>query len=225
MSDDGEKTIREILIEKDEVSLVKQDGTYIGPKDKYEAHKYPTQLHLAISVWLFNLKGEVLLQQRSDNKIVGAGWWANSACGNVWPTETFFDCTNRRLNKELGLLGVGVKPSFKFTYKAYGNEKYGEFEVDQVYVGLLDKQVTPNPDEVNKIMWVDFKELYEKVSVLDYISPDDTIFITDTAELKEKTPVVNVLVSGVEVTLAPWTILMLKNPKLIDSYTELFKKS
>lgn len=221
-TDTQNKTIREILIAKDEVSLVETDGTFIGPEDKFEAHKYPSKLHLAISVWLFNSKGEVLLQKRSDKKIVGAGWWANSACGNAWPTETFYDCVNRRLDKELGLKGVSVKPTFKFSYKAYGNDIYGEHEIDQVYVGLLNQQLHINKEEVSEVCWVDFKELYSAVSTMEYIAAEQTLAILDTQELKEKTPTVKVVVSGKELLLAPWTVLMLKNARLFDAFKELF---
>lgn len=222
MSDDlKEKSIRQILIEKDEVSLVETDGKFIAPKDKYEAHKYPSKLHLAISVWLFNSRGEVLLQKRSEKKIVGANWWANTACGNVWPTETFFDCANRRLDKELGIKGVLLKPKFKFTYKAYGNDTYGEHEIDQVYVGFLNSKIKPNPEEVNETKWVDFKELYNIFSTLEYVHPDQTLPLSKI-ELKQKTPPVKINIGGEEIVLAPWTAMMLKDIRLFDAFKELF---
>ena len=217
-----EKTIRELLIEKDEVSLVESDGKFIGPNDKYEAHKYPTKLHLAISVWLFNSKGEVLIQKRSKKKIVGGDWWANSACGNVWPTETFFDCANRRLEKELGIKGVLIKPIYKFTYKAYGNQTYGEHEIDQVYIGLFNNQISPNPDEVSEIKWISFKELYNAFSGFDYIHPDQTLLLTED-ELKQKTAPLKIKLKGNEYLLAPWTVLMLKNSQLYDAFKKLFE--
>lgn len=212
-----EKTIRQILSEKDEVTLVDLEGKNIGFDDKYEAHKYPSKRHLAVSVWLFNSKGQVLFQKRSQKKIVGATWWANSACGNVWPTETFFDCVNRRLKVELGIVGVGLQPVYKFSYKAYGNETYGEHETDQVYVGLYEEEIKPNPEEVSEILWLDFKDLFSQVSVLEYISAEESLLLNDQ-ELKEKTQPV-VLKSGEqELLVAPWTIFMLKNSNLFDAF-------
>ena len=222
-----EKSIRQILIEKDEVSLVETDGSYIGPADKYESHKYPSKLHLAISVWLFNSKGQVLFQQRSQKKIVGAGWWANTVCGNVWPTETYFDCANRRLKFELGLKGIEIKPVYKFSYKAYGNETYGEHEIDQVYVGLYENNLTefkptisPNPDEVSDTVWIDFKKLFMRISTLEYISAEESLLL-DNQGLKEKTQPVKITINGQELLIAPWTIFMLKNSKLFDAYKEI----
>lgn len=237
-----EKSIRQILIEKDEVTLVDSNRAFIAPEDKYEAHKYPSKLHLAISVWLFNSKGQILFQQRSSKKIVGAGWWANTVCGNVWTTETYFDCANRRLKHELGIVEATIKPVYKFSYKAYGNETYGEHEIDQVYVGLFEDNLTgsasaisssstvlsnstifPNPDEVSDILWVDFKELFSKIALLEYVSEEESLLL-DHKNLKEKTQPVKITISGKELLIAPWTIMMLKKSKLFDEYKEILAR-
>jgi isopentenyl-diphosphate delta-isomerase len=39
-------------------------------------------LHRAFSVFLFNTKGELLLQQRSDAKITFPGYWTNTCCSH-----------------------------------------------------------------------------------------------------------------------------------------------
>lgn len=39
-------------------------------------------LHRAFSVFLFNQKGELLLQQRSDAKITFPGYWTNTCCSH-----------------------------------------------------------------------------------------------------------------------------------------------
>ncbi|GIK84467.1 MAG: hypothetical protein BroJett025_10890 [Patescibacteria group bacterium] len=222
---DDNKTIRQLLIDKDEVSLCSFDGTVVGRADKYIAHKYPSQMHLAISVWLFNSKGQTLLQKRSKKKIVGADWWANSVCGNVWPTETYFDCAVRRLKVELGIVnGVQLIPVYKFGYKAYGNAEYGEHELDQVYIGLYEGVVQPNPEEVSEYQWVEFEKLFAQISVLEYISPENSLLI-EGGELQEKTPTALVTIGEKEFQISPWTIFMLKNPILFDAYKQILKKN
>lgn len=219
-----DKTLRQLLIEKDEVSLCNLEGTILGRADKFVAHKYPSQLHLAISVWLFNFNGQVLLQKRSKKKIVGADWWANTVCGNVWPTETFYDCALRRLKVELGITsGFTLTPVYKFAYKAYGNETYGEHELDQVYVGLYEGVVAPNPDEASEYCWVDFSELFSKTSVLEYSSAGQSLLL-DGKELREKTPTVFVKVGTQELKIAPWTLFMLQNPQLFDAFKKILNK-
>lgn len=71
--------------------------------DKYSAHSFPPQRHLAISVWLFNDGGETLLQRRSAKKKVGPLKWGNSVCGNVRCGESLLACAYRRLYQELGI--------------------------------------------------------------------------------------------------------------------------
>lgn len=138
----------------DLVTLVNDRDEVIGSLDKYEAHRHPAQLHRAVSVWLVNCKGEVLFQQRSAKKIVGALWWGNTICGNVRPDENYEQCAQRRLREELGIEGVDLQPVYTFQYDAYANEEYGEHEMDRVFVGSYDGEVRPNPDEVVDFQWV-----------------------------------------------------------------------
>ncbi len=224
---DSDLSPREILLQKDEVTLVTDDGKLLGRADKLEAHKHPAQLHLAASVWLFNSKKQVLFQKRSDSKIVGAGWWANTVCGNVFPVETYFDCAHRRLKHELNLSEIKVVPVYKFTYRAYCNQQYGEHEIDQVYVGKYEGTVSPNPEEASEVLWIDFATLVEKVRLQNYISPEETLLKTSDS-LKELTYPLEfpVIANSKTVTLllAPWTVMMLKDLRLQEAVDELFKQ-
>lgn len=72
-------------------------------------------LHRAFSVFLFNDKNELLLQQRADEKITFAQMWTNTCCSHplAIPTELGFDLTEsiagvknaaqRKLLQELGI--------------------------------------------------------------------------------------------------------------------------
>jgi isopentenyl-diphosphate delta-isomerase len=141
----------------DQVILVDEQDTPIGVMDKIDAHRGEGVLHRAISVYLFNKKGELLLQQRSGKKIVGAGQWANTCCGNVRPNESYKECAVRRLREELGITEVKIEPIYKFQYFVRCNEEFSEREIDQVFVGKYQGEVEPNPEEVRKVKWVEFK--------------------------------------------------------------------
>src|SRR5579859_6686265 len=145
------------------VVLVNEHDEVIGEMDKFAAHRHPAKLHRAISVWLVNSQGQVLLQQRSAEKIVGAGWWGNTVCGNVWPRESYEACARRRLEVELGIVkGYELSKLFTFHYQAYANEMYGEHEIDTVFSGVYDGEVKPNPAEASAFVWIDIAELKEK---------------------------------------------------------------
>ncbi|HYD34905.1 MAG TPA: isopentenyl-diphosphate Delta-isomerase [Vitreimonas sp.] len=178
---------------KDEVILVNELDQEIGTMDKVEAHRGEGKLHRAISVYLFRERSdssgpELLIQQRSAQKIVGAGQWANTCCGNVRPGESYEDCAVRRLSEELGITGVELQPLYKFHYHVRCNDEFSEREIDQVFIGFYDEQPQPNPDEVATTDWVNWEKITNK---------------------KQR--------SQLGKDIAPWFAIMLDDQKLIDS--------
>jgi len=152
--------------EADEELIVYCDesGTPAGTAPKLAAHNANTKLHLAFSVFLFNDKGELLLQQRALAKKTWPGVWSNSCCGHLMPGETVEAAARRRLKYELGLT-VGelhmILPDFR-----YRAEKDGvvENEVCPVMVGTCLTEPQPNPDEVNDVKWVDWERFVVEVA-------------------------------------------------------------
>jgi isopentenyl-diphosphate delta-isomerase len=135
------------------ISLVDSNDNVIGKDDVLSAHRGEGKRHRAISVFLFNKNGELLLQKRSEKKIVGALQWSNTCCGNVRIHETYEMCAYRRLQEEMGITKVELQPLYKFEYRATCNEIFSEWEVDQVFYGMYDGVVLPNPSEVAEVRW------------------------------------------------------------------------
>ncbi|MBP6005148.1 MAG: isopentenyl-diphosphate Delta-isomerase [Pyrinomonadaceae bacterium] len=146
----------------DMLVYVDDAGTPIATEAKPLVHHADTKLHLAFSIFLFNSKGELLLQQRALSKKTWPGVWSNSCCGHVMLHERTVDAAKRRLKFELGFSGLGLNTLLPdFRYRA---EKDGvvENEICPVLVGFTDKLPRPNPDEVaatRNIAWADFLEL------------------------------------------------------------------
>lgn len=132
----------------DQVILVDENDKELGVMDKIDAHRGEGKRHRAISVFLLNAKGELLIQKRSAKKIVGALQWANTCCGNVWPGETYEQCAERRLKVELGILHAKILMIYTFEYHVPCGSEFSEWEMDRVFVGQYDGKVIPNPDEV-----------------------------------------------------------------------------
>lgn len=151
----------------DQVTLVNANDEFVGSMDKVEAHRGEGKLHRAISVFLLNEQGELLIQQRSAKKIVGALQWANTCCGNVRPNETYLECAQRRLREELGIVGVHLTPMTKFTYQVRCNEEFSEHEIDSVFSGHYSGEVFPNPEEVAAIRWIDKKNMKIRTKDID----------------------------------------------------------
>lgn len=150
---------------QDQVILVNEHDQEIGSMDKVAAHRGQAHRHRAISVFLFNEAGELLLQQRSQQKIVGARQWANTVCGNLRPQESYHDCAARRLREELGIqvnkAGIALQPLIKFEYHVACNAEFSEWEIDQVFGGWFTGDPQPNPEEVASTAWVNFENILD----------------------------------------------------------------
>src|SRR6478752_808854 len=109
----------------------------IGTIDKMEAHSLGL-LHRAFSVFIFNTKGELLLQQRALNKYHSAGKWTNTCCSHPKPAEETEQAANRRLMEEMGMQ-CELTYGFNFIYKTIFENELTEYEFDHVYFGISDE--------------------------------------------------------------------------------------
>lgn len=143
----------------DAVILVNKQDKPIAIMDKIDAHRGVGRRHRAVSVFLFNSKHQLLMQQRSPKKIVGGMQWANTCCGNVWPNESRPECALRRLKVELGITKAKIAPVYTFEYHIQANKEFSEWEIDEIYIGSYDDQLTPNSEEVVATTWKSKEEI------------------------------------------------------------------
>jgi isopentenyl-diphosphate delta-isomerase len=128
----------------EQVILVNEQDLETGSMEKMEVHKKGL-LHRAFSIFIFNAKGEMLLQQRSLNKYHSGGLWTNACCSHPKPGEETADAAVRRLQEELGF-AVKLEKIFDFVYRAEFENGLTEHEFDHVFAGeyegiiKLDKQ-------------------------------------------------------------------------------------
>ncbi len=122
-----------------------------GAMDKTEAHRLG-KLHRALSVFVFNSAGELLLQRRAMEKYHSGGLWANTCCSHPRPGEAIEDAAVRRLEEEMGLRAPLTK-LFSFVYKADLGNSMHEHEFDHVFIARTDTSPVPNPEEVMEWKW------------------------------------------------------------------------
>src|SRR6516164_10337979 len=115
-----------------EVILVNEQDEPIGTMGKMEAHK-KALLHRAFSVFIFNSKGEMLLQQRARDKYHSGGLWTNACCSHPKPGEEVQLAASRRLNEELGF-NTPLTKIFDFIYQSSFENGLTEFEFDHVFI-------------------------------------------------------------------------------------------
>lgn len=137
--------------------LVDENDHQIGFKEKQAVH-LEGLLHRAFSVFIFNSKKELLLQQRAEHKYHSPGIWSNTCCSHPKDGESLEDAAKRRLWEELSM-SCGIEFKFSFIYKANFDNGLIEHEYDHVFFGFCDEIPQPNPDEVKDWKYMDLATL------------------------------------------------------------------
>jgi len=130
----------------EQVILVNEQDEETGVMEKMEVHE-KALLHRAFSVFIFNDKGEMLLQQRAAKKYHSPYLWSNACCSHPRPGEQTLMAAQRRLNEELGF-ETTLYPTFQFIYKVPFDNGLTEHEYDHVYTGTYNGIIQPNKNEV-----------------------------------------------------------------------------
>lgn len=141
----------------EKVILVDEQDNVLGSMEKMEAHQKGI-LHRAFSILIFNSKGEVLLQKRSQKKYHSGGLWTNACCSHPAPNESMIEATRKRLKHEMG---IDLQPAFayKFLYETKLDKNLTEHELDHVFIGIFDGTPRINPDEVEDWKFINLHAL------------------------------------------------------------------
>ena len=147
---------------KQEVVLVDEKNRKFGVSEKVKAHK-DGKLHRAFSIFVFNSKGELLIQQRAKTKYHSGGLWSNTVCSHPQPGETYQQAVHRRLKEEMGF-DCRLEKSFCFIYKSDFQNGLIENEYDCVFLGKFDGEIKPNAQEIMDSKWIPIEELRQDIN-------------------------------------------------------------
>ena len=153
------------IMEKEYVVLVDKNNKVLGFAPKLEAHNNNTPLHRGFSLFLFNKKGELILQQRSNKKKTWPLVWSNSCCGHPMFNESNVDAAKRRLQFELGISDVNIFEiisSFQYKVKKDG---IVENEICPILIGFSNQEPRINKDEVENIKWISWEKFINDLNV------------------------------------------------------------
>jgi isopentenyl-diphosphate delta-isomerase len=137
---------------EEQVILVDENDVQIGLMPKMEAHEKAV-LHRAFSVFVFNNKNELMLQQRAMNKYHSPGLWTNTCCSHQRDGESNLAAGKRRLFEEMGFV-TELKETTSFIYKAPFDNGLTEHELDHILIGNYNDSPLPNKDEVGGWKWM-----------------------------------------------------------------------
>ncbi|WP_419868132.1 isopentenyl-diphosphate Delta-isomerase [Chryseobacterium sp. CT-SW4] len=144
------------------VVLVTPQDDILGLMEKQQAH-INGLLHRAFSVFLFNSKGEMLLQKRAAEKYHSPHQWTNAVCSHPRDNETYQEGAQRRLKEELGI-SAELSEKFHFIYKADVGSGLWEHELDHVFTGVFEGEFFLNNKEVEEVRYISMKELDDEIA-------------------------------------------------------------
>ena len=152
------------------LQLVDTDGNPVGEAPRSVCHSDKSLIQMVVHIEIFNDKGEIFLQKRSETKDLYPGLWDTAVGGHVGAGEKPEEAVLREAEEELG-----IKPdSLEFLFK-YMHENENETEVAMLY-----KTVYNGPFEIDNYEVVDGR-FYTVSEIQSYIGKN---YFTDSFELE-----------------------------------------
>lgn len=147
--------------------VVDEEGNTIGEAPRQVCHDGKSKLlHPVVHLHVFNNKGELFLQKRSENKDIQPGKWDTSVGGHVSPGESILDAVKREAEEELCL--SGLEPLFDTRYVW---ESDRERELVNTFVIVTEKIPVTNPDEIEEGRFWNINEIRNNLGK-DFFTPN-----------------------------------------------------
>ena len=179
---------KKVKLMQEECILINDHDKKIGAASKKICHSLDNinkgMLHRAFSVFLFNTRGQLLLQQRANEKITFPNHFTNTCCSHPLNIINELDETEnigvkkaaqRKLKHELGIEPEQVPlEDFKFLTRIHYKSpnvpfdgKWGEHEIDYILFIQRDVEVKSNLNEVKSYRYVTPDELRQFLAEAD----------------------------------------------------------
>ncbi len=142
------------------IILVDKDDKQIGTGEKMDIHR-AGRLHRAFSVFVFNSKGETLLQRRALDKYHSAGLWTNTCCSHPRVGEETIAGAKRRLKEEMGI-ECELREVDSFVYKTEFEGLF-EHEFDHIFIGIYEGNPILNKNEAHDYLWISMGDLKKEI--------------------------------------------------------------
>ncbi len=147
------------------ILLADEQGNFTGEyESKIVCHTGEGKHHLAITVFIYNSKGETLIHRRKH--VVFDDIWDNTGSTHQLHLadhdETDEEATARCLEVEWGIKGVELENLGGFHYF----EKYNELcenEFCKLLIGHYDGKVSMNPETGYEYKWIDKQEFLKDI--------------------------------------------------------------
>ena len=140
-------------------NIVNEHDEVIGEAFRADVHAQGLR-HRAVSIFVFNNAGQLLMQLRSATKDEYPSCWTSSCSGHVDAGEDYDTAAHRELMEELGL---STRLEY-LTKLAAEPETANEFTV--LYRTTADEIPVLHPEEIERVEFVDIDEVARRVEQL-----------------------------------------------------------
>jgi isopentenyldiphosphate isomerase len=139
------------------LDIVDDDDVVIDQQMRSAVHEFGLQ-HRGVHVFLFTAERKLLIQKRSADRDTAPLALDCSVSEHVKAGESYFNAAVRGMKEEMGVLGVEIRPLFKFKM-SYG---LNDNEISTLYEGVVDAgSVIFDPVEIEQIGYFGADEIHE----------------------------------------------------------------
>jgi len=141
------------------IIFVDKDDNPIGAGTRQEASEKGLICRIA-RTFVFNSKGQLLLQKRGPNVSI-PNKWDDSAAGHVDEGEEYLAAAHREIGEELGIHNAElteVKKYYTERFDPSDNRVVGR-RFNALYKTVYDGEITPDPKELAGVQWIELLDL------------------------------------------------------------------
>jgi len=160
------------------IDIVNPDGTITGNTClKSYAHQHGV-LHASVHVWLYNKKGQILVQQRSCKKEIYPNLWDVSVAGHIGAGEHHLSAVQREVEEEIGV----IYSIDDFVYQGMFTEKHAhangliDYELHYVYLLKFNQEIAKlnlQKEEVAQVKFMSIEDLTNQINNRNLFVPHD----------------------------------------------------
>ena len=138
------------------ITYVDKNDRLIGYGPRLEAISKGI-IHRIVRIFIYNTRGELLIQKRSLNIDIPKRW-DQSAAGHVDEGEDYVTAARRELQEEVGIADIRLKKITKF-YAEEIDDSVLKKRFNVLYRATYDGPITFEPEEISEVKWVSPEEL------------------------------------------------------------------
>lgn len=137
------------------LDVVNDEDMVTGQAMRSIVHQQGLQ-HRGVHVFLFNEKGEMLIQKRSADRANSPSLLDCSVSEHVKAGESYLEAAMRGLKEEMGVEGIKVTLRGKIQMEYGPNDN----EISEIYEGKVDpSQVNFDPEEISEVRYMGLDEI------------------------------------------------------------------